>query len=311
MNKNLIEIIIPAFNEEDCIQELANRLIELFNREENYDFRVLFIENGSTDSTLDRLVELNDLDSRFLIVKLARNFKMDGGLTAGLHYAAGDAVVFMTADLQDPPELISNFLRLWEQGYKNIFGKVQKRSGINLLRRVNSKLFYALAYSLTGSVIVKGASDFRLLDRVAYENLRELKEKNRFMRGLVSWLGFSSVGVPMVRPERFGGESKAYTFEVIDLAIRGILAHSIKPLRFATLMGLFMFIFSLLAIIIFASVWVLYGVPFAGYGTLIGLILFLFSILFVILGVISEYLGLVYEEVKNRPNFVVEKTFGF
>ena len=137
-SKPSIDIIVPAFNEEDCVQELFERLRALFDKENGYEFRVLIVENGSTDKTFDKLQQFNKEDSRFKIIKLVRNFRMDGGLTAGLQFACGDAVVFMTADLQDPPEIISEFLRLWEQGYKNIYADVRKRNGIPLVRKFNS-----------------------------------------------------------------------------------------------------------------------------------------------------------------------------
>lgn len=302
-------MIVPAFNEEDCVQELYERLCSLFNKENEYEFRVLIVENGSTDDTFQKLYDIHCKDPRFKIIKLVRNFRMDGGLTAGLNFASGDAVIFMTADLQDPPEVISEFLRFWEQGYKNIYAEIKKRKGTPLMRKFNSFMFYRMASWATSGVITKDASDFRLLDRSAYEVLREIKEKNRFMRGLISWLGYRTIGVPIDRPPRFGGKSKAYTFEVIDLALKGILAHSIKPLRFASILGFLTFFISVLLLLIFPIVWFTRGVPFAGFGSLVGLFLLFFSFLFIILGIMSEYLGLLYEEVKNRPSYIVNKFY--
>lgn len=310
MNHKLsIDVIVPAFNEEDCVQELYERLCSLFNKENEYEFRVLIVENGSTDDTFQKLYDIHCKDPRFKIIKLVRNFRMDGGLTAGLNFASGDAVIFMTADLQDPPEVISEFLRFWEQGYKNIYAEIKKRKGTPLMRKFNSFMFYRMASWATSGVITKDASDFRLLDRSAYEVLREIKEKNRFMRGLISWLGYRTIGVPIDRPPRFGGKSKAYTFEVIDLALKGILAHSIKPLRFASILGFLTFFISVLLLLIFPIVWFTRGVPFAGFGSLVGLFLLFFSFLFIILGIMSEYLGLLYEEVKNRPSYIVNKFY--
>lgn len=304
-----IDIVIPAFNEEQCIDELHKRLTILFDLEKVYSFRVLFIENGSTDSTFQKLKNIHNHDKRFKIIKLARNFKMDGGLTAGLSKVSGNAVIFMTADLQDPPELISQFLRLWEQGFKNIFALIKKRKGTPLLRRFNSIMFYKIAGWATDGVITKGASDFRLLDRVAYETLKSMHEKNRFIRGLISWMGFKSIGIPIDRPPRFGGDSKAHTFEVIDLALKGILAHSIKPLRLASFLGFVTFLLSLILLLIFPVIWLVQGVPFAGFGSIVGIFLLFFSLLFIILGIMSEYLGLLYEEVKDRPSYIIEKFY--
>ena len=162
--KKLISVIIPAYNEEACVDELARRLQGVFHTVPQYDFEVLVIENGSVDSTWDRLVKIHESDKRFKIIRLARNFRMDGGLTAGLHSARGDAAVLMTADLQDPPELIADFIKKWEEGFQNIYMVVTKRRGTGLLRRFNSRLFYWLAARLTGERLPQNASDFRLVD---------------------------------------------------------------------------------------------------------------------------------------------------
>jgi dolichol-phosphate mannosyltransferase len=232
---------------------------------------------------------------------------MDGGLTAGLSVLTGDACVLMTADLQDPPELIHEFLRKWEQGFENIYGVVTERQGTGPIRTFNSKAFYWLAGKLTDNRIPRNASDFRLLDRKVYEAIRNMDERNRFVRGLVAWVGFKSIGIPMQRPPRFAGESKAYTFKVIDLAFKGIFAHSYIPLRVITIAGLVTSVFSVLLFFVLSARWVVNGVPFGGFGTLVTIILFSFGILTFMLGIIAEYLGLVYEEVKQRPNYIIDK----
>lgn len=309
MNK-LVSIVIPAFNEADCIDELAVRLQGVFELEVDYEFECIIVENGSTDDTFSMLMNLHAKDGRFKILQLARNFRMDGGLTAGLDYASGDACVLMTADLQDPPELIHDFLRNWEQGYENIFGIVMKREGTGLIRRFNSKLFYLLAHSLTDGRVTRNASDFRLVDRKVYEVVRQMDERNRFVRGLFSWVGFKSIGVPMVRPPRFGGVSKAHTFKVIDLALKGIFAHSYTPLRLISLFGLLVSVGSLVATTWFAALAIFSGVPFPGFGTLLSVLLLGIGVISLILGVIGEYVALIYEEVKRRPNYVVSKKVG-
>jgi len=309
MNR-LISIVIPAFNEELCIPELANRLQKVFQAEQNYDFEVIFVENGSSDTSWNLLKELALSDSRFKVLRLSRNFRMDGGLTAGLDFVKGDACVLMTADLQDPPEFIHDLLRKWESGFKNVYGIVTKRTGTKFIRRMNSQAFYFLANLLTDGKIPKNVSDFRLVDRSVYLNVRELKERNRFVRGLFSWIGFSSVGIPMVRAERFAGESKAHSLKVIDLAFKGIFAHSYKPLKLITLIGLGLSTLSTLTIFPLIFLWIFSGVPFAGFGTLVTLLLLLISFLFLTLGIIGEYVGLIYEEVKQRPNYVVSEQIG-
>jgi dolichol-phosphate mannosyltransferase len=305
MSTKLISVVVPAYNESECIEELANRLTQVFNSEPNYEFECVVVENGSADDTYEKLLEINNVDNRFKILKLSRNFRMDGGLTAGLSVLTGDACVLMTADLQDPPELIHEFLRKWEQGFENIYGVVTERQGTGPIRTFNSKAFYWLAGKLTDNRIPRNASDFRLLDRKVYEAIRNMDERNRFVRGLVAWVGFKSIGIPMQRPPRFAGESKAYTFKVIDLAFKGIFAHSYIPLRVITIAGLITSVFSVLLFFVLSARWVVNGVPFGGFGTLVTIILFSFGILTFMLGIIAEYLGLVYEEVKQRPNFIV------
>jgi glycosyltransferase involved in cell wall biosynthesis len=306
-HKRQISIVIPAFNEEECVNELANRLRELFKIEDHYEFEVIIIENGSTDSTWEKLKQIAIDDSRFKIIRLSRNFRMDGGLTAGLDFITGDACVLMTADLQDPPELISVFLRKWEEGWENIYGIVTKRNGTGPIRRMNSALFYWIAGKLTEGKLPRNASDFRLVDKKVYETVRSMKERNRFVRGLFAWVGFKSIGIPMERPPRFGGVSNAHSLKVIDLAFKGIFAHSYKPLRLITLFGLTLSLLSFLSIIPLLSIWILQGVPFAGFGTLVSLFLLILGFLSLMLGIVSEYVGLIYEEAKGRPNYVVSE----
>ena len=308
--KKLVSVIVPAFNEESCIDELARRLKIVFSKNEKYDFEALIIENGSTDRTWEILKVINAEDPHFKVIRLARNFRMDGGITAGLNFAKGDAVVFMTADLQDPPELISEFIKKWEDGFENVYMQVSKRVGTGPLRTFNSKAFYWLAGKLTDNRIPKNVSDFRLLDRKVYEAVRGMNERNRFVRGLVAWVGFRSVGVEAERPERFGGESKAHSLKVIDLAFKGIFSHSYVPLKLITMTGVALSLVSFVSLILWMIVWITSGVPFAGFGTIVSLAVLAFGTLTFMLGIIAEYLGLIYEEVKGRPNFIVAEQLG-
>jgi len=308
--KKLITIIVPAYNEEACIEELARQLTAVFAVNDRYDFETLIIENGSVDRTWEILQTINARDPRFKVIRLARNFRMDGGITAGLEYATGDAVVFMTADLQDPPELITEFIKKWEEGYENIYMHVLKRRGTGPIRSFNSRAFYWLAGKLTDNRIPKNVSDYRLLDRKVYEAVRDMKERNRFVRGLVAWVGFKSIGVEAERAERFGGVSNAHSLKVIDLAFKGIFSHSYIPLKLITMTGVVLSLTSFVSIAVFTYVWVFIGVPFAGFGTLVSVAVLAFGTLTFMLGIIAEYLGLIYEEVKGRPNFIVSDVLG-
>lgn len=306
--KKTISVIIPAYNEEDCVEELHQRLKKVFDIENQYVFEVFIIENGSSDQTWNRLEKIAKEDQRIKIVKLSRNFRMDGGLTAGLDFVKGDACVLMTADLQDPPELISDFLRKWEIGWENVYGVVQKRTGTNFIRKFNSQAFYFVAQKLTDGRIPRNASDFRLVDRKVYLAVKVMSERNRFVRGLFAWAGFKSIGIPMVRAERFGGKSNAPTLKVIDLAVKGIFAHSYKPLRIITILGAAIFLLSSITFIVLLTKWIASGVPYPGYGTLVSVVLVILGVLGIMLGIISEYIGLIYEEVKQRPNYIVSET---
>jgi dolichol-phosphate mannosyltransferase len=308
--KKLITIIVPAYNEEACIEELARQLTAVFAVNDRYDFETLIIENGSVDRTWEILQSINARDPRFKVIRLARNFRMDGGITAGLDYATGDAVVFMTADLQDPPVLITEFIKKWEEGYENIYMHVLKRRGTGPIRSFNSRAFYWLAGKLTDNRIPKNVSDYRLLDRKVYEAVRNMKERNRFVRGLVAWVGFKSIGVEAERAERFGGVSNAHSLKVIDLAFKGIFSHSYIPLKLITMTGVVLSLTSFVSIAVFTYVWIFIGVPFAGFGTLVSVAVLAFGTLTFMLGIIAEYLGLIYEEVKGRPNFIVSDVLG-
>lgn len=306
----VVSVVIPAYNESECMEELVRRLSLVFDAERAYTWECIVVENGSTDDTWKILQGIHERDARFKVVRLARNFRMDGGLTAGLAFATGEACVLMTADLQDPPELIPAFLRKWEEGYQNVYGIVTERHGTGPIRTFNSKAFYWLAGRLTDGRIPKNASDFRLLDRRVYEAVRSMDERNRFVRGLVAWVGFESIGIPMERAPRFGGQSNAHSLKVIELAFKGIFAHSYVPLRFITLVGIGASVLSVVSFVVFLILWIVKGVPFSGFGTLVSLVLLVFGALSFMLGIVSEYVGLIYEEVKQRPNFVVATTLG-
>lgn len=277
----------------------------------HYSWEVIIIENGSLDDSWQQLVKVSESDDRFKIIRLSRNFRMDGGLTAGLEFVSTDACILMTADLQDPPEFIPRLLEKWEEGYENVYGVVLKRKGTKLVRRFNSKLFYKVAGSLTNGGIPENASDFRLVDRKVYEVVRVMTERNRFVRGLFAWVGFKSIGIPMIREPRFAGESNAHSFKVIELAFKGIFAHSYKPLRFISIFGVLLFGISFLSLIGLTFTWFSVGVPFAGFGSIIALILCGFGFQALLLGIVSEYLAMIYEEAKGRPNFIVSETIGF
>jgi len=303
-----ISIVIPAYNEEDCVDELARRLDAVFADLPGYEFNAVIVENGSRDSTFQKLVAIADRDPRYTIVQLSRNFLMEGGMIAGLDRATGDAAIIMSADLQDPPELIPRFIELWEQGYENIYGVIGNREDNSLFRRAAAQTFYWIIDKMSDTPVPRNASDFRLVDRRAYEAFNSLDERNRMVRSTWGWLGFHSIGVEHDRPPRFGGESNFRVFETAGFAYRGILASSFKVLRAFPLIGFALGAISLIAFIVLVIQALFFGVPFPGFGTLASLITLLFGLLFIVLGVMSEYLGMVFVETRQRPIYVVRQT---
>ncbi len=304
-----ITFIITAFNEENNVVELHRQINEVINEVENYKFEILFIENGSTDKTLEVLKTLKSQDNRVSIVKLSRNFGFDGGITAGLDIVDADAAIIMTANLQDDPAIAPRFIEKWEQGYEMVYGVVTNRPGKSIIRRINSNIFYSLIKSVTNGLIPKDVSDYRLVDRKVIEALRQLKESNRFYRGFFSWVGFKSIGVEFKRQKRFSGKSKATTSTQISFATRGLFAFSNFPLRISVLFTVLCSVSSIILLSIQTYRWFTSGVPFDGFGTIVGLFLLFFSLLFAILSVLGQYIGMIFEETKGRPIYIVDEKF--
>jgi dolichol-phosphate mannosyltransferase len=308
--EKLISIVIPAYNEEDVIDELSKRLKAVMDRNIKYDFEVIIIENGSTDLTFQKLKEVNKNDGRFKIIRLSRNFTSDGGSSAGLKFAKGDAAVIMNADLQDPPEMIPDFIKKWEEGYEIVYGIIQKRKGIAITRSLASLLFYELINRLTGGLFPKNVGNFRLIDKKVYHAVNEFPERNRFLRGIIAWTGFSQTGIPYIRAGRFAGKSKANFLDVLKYALDAIYAFSYFPLRVISVVGIVLSTGAFLAILIYIALFFIYGRLVPGLTTLLTLMLFLFGTLFFILGIMGDYLSRIYDEVKQRPNFIIKEKVG-
>jgi dolichol-phosphate mannosyltransferase len=307
---NSLDILTSALDEEESLPILYKRICLILDTKPELDWKLHIVDNGSSDSTWESIKTLSRSDKRVVGYRMSRTFPFDSAITATLDKANSDAVVIMCSDLQDPPELITDFILKWEEGYENIYMVVTERTGTGPIRTFNSKAFYWLAGKLTDGRIPRNASDYRLVDRKVYEAVRSMEERNRFVRGLFAWVGFNSIGIEAVRAERFGGVSNAHSLKVIDLAFKGIFSHSYIPLKIITLTGVALSGTSFFAFVAFAITWFYDGVPFAGFGTLVSLALLAFGILTFMLGLIAEYVGLIYEEVKQRPNFVVAKTIG-
>ena len=310
--KSLISIVIPFYNEQENVEELYRRFAMLFALEKKYTFELIAVEHGSTDSTFAKLLDLHQKDKRVKILQLSKNFgTADAGIVAGLHFVKGSALVITTADLQDPPEVISKFLRKWENGYEIVYGIIKKRADTSFSRKILSLLFYKILNLATGNIFPQNVSDFRLIDKRVYEVVKTMPERNKFLRGIIIWTGFSQTGVPFNRSKRFAGESKADFLTVLKVAANGIFSFSYAPLKLVTIMGFILSLISFSMIIVQISLFMIYGRGAPGISTIVILISFLFSMLFLILGVIGEYLSRIYDEVKQRPNFIVRKKLGF
>lgn len=301
-----IDIVIPLYNESGCIPELGRRLIRVMNDNPRYIWRVIMVENGSHDDTAFQIGLLAKLDSRIHMIKLIRNFGTEGGILAGLSEAKADVAVTMQGDLEDPPELIPSLMREWENGALHVYASIGGRKHLPLWRRTATAGYYRFAAWASDGSIVPNASDFRLLDRRLYVFLRSVPDQNVFLRGLVSWADFPSASVPMMREKRYAGETKFRLGRVVVFALRGILIQSSKPLALLTVVGLLLSAASALGLLYLLWHSLVQGVPFAGFGTLVGLQLLFFGLTMIILGLIGEYLSLVYREVRPRPRFIIK-----
>jgi len=306
-----VDILTSAYNEEECLPELFTRIDKVFSAEEKYSYRILVVDNGSVDSTWDIIQKHAEINSRIYGFRMSRNFTLDAAFTCGLDNAESDIAIIMTSDLQDPPESIPALLREYENGSDQVLVKIKSRDAVPLLRRILSTLFYKIAKRMTGGMLPESVSDFRLVNKKTYQAIRRLRESHRFLRGLGSWVGFKTSYIEINRPARFAGESKWIKMSLINViaqASRSIFAYSATPLMFVSFMGVFFSILSFLGLIISSVIWVVSGVPFAGYGSIVGLIALGFSLTMLAIGVLAQYLGLIYEEVKQRPLYIVSET---
>ena len=306
MDRPTLSFIIPVFNEEQVIPELDKRLREFLNPIED-SWEIIFVNDGSKDRTFEMLVELCKTEPRYKVVSFARNFGHQVAITAGMDRAEGDAVVIMDADLQDPPEVVRAMLEKWREGWDVVIGQRLKRHGESLFKRATAAGFYRLLRALVPIDIPLDAGDFRLMSRPVILAMRALREQHRFVRGLVSWVGFKQTAVQYDRPERFAGETKYPLSKMLRFAIDGITSFSVVPLRLATLLGVVAG-----AIAIATSIWALfegmYGKTVSGWATIMITVSLASSAQLLMTGILGEYVGRIYEEIKRRPLYLVAET---
>ncbi len=310
MGKSLVSVCIPAYNESDCVEELARRLTAVMESLPAYDFEIIICENGSRDDTFEKLALVHAADARFKVVRLSRNFNAEGGVTAALAHAHGDCAVIMNADLQDPPEYIPAFLAKWREGYQNVYAIVARRTGESSFRRFFARQYYRLMNSVSDSPAPPNVSDFRLVDRRVYETFLAMPERFRVMRFMWPWMGFRSIGIDTERPARAGGSSNFRFFQTLHGAMRHVFAQSRAAFVLLPIMGFSLSIFAFATLGVELVRAMFFGVPFDGYGTIVALLLILFGLLFVFLWMIAEYVGMIFEQVRMRPTYIVAKTLG-
>ncbi len=303
-----ISVVVPMYYEEAVAKECDKRLNSAL---EQYDYEILYINDGSTDKTLPILKDIAKENAKVRIISFSRNFGHQAAVTAGVRHAEGDCVVIIDADLQDPPELIPDMVKLWQEGNDVVYAKRKKRKGESFFKLLTAKLFYKILDSLTDTEIPRDTGDFRLIDRKVADAFNRMTEHNRFIRGMVPWLGFKQAPIEYVRDERYAGETKYPLKKMIKFALNGILSFSIKPLQLVTKLGIITLFFSL-AIIVYVLISKFTGhALMQGWASIMIVVTMLSGVQLVALGVVGEYIARIYEETKERPIYIVEEKINF
>jgi dolichol-phosphate mannosyltransferase len=298
-----LSVVIPAYNEESNVATMHERLVAALDEVVD-GLEILYVDDGSADSTWERVTELAAADPRVRGLRLARNFGHQAALTAGVDAARGKAVVIIDGDLQDPPEVIPEMVARWREGFEVVYGQREEREGETWFKLTTAKLFYRILRGITNVEIPVDTGDFRLMGPRAVEAFRALPERNRFIRGLVSWIGFPQVAVRYTRRARQVGETKFPVRRMLRFALDGITSFSFFPLRIATWTGFAVSLFAFLYIVVVLVLKVV-GVSWLGYTSLMAAILFLGGVQLLMIGIIGEYLGRIFDEVKRRPLYLI------
>jgi len=302
-----ISILIPAYNEEAALESLYHRLGKLANDNKSYDFEFLFVNDGSRDKTLDIIKEYAETDDRVAYVNLSRNFGKEIAMIAGLDHVTGDATVIIDADLQDPPELIPKMIKYWEDGYDDVYAKRISREGETWLKKSSSQWFYRILQKSTNIPIQIDTGDFRLLDRRCVEALKQIRESQRYTKGMFSWIGYKKKEITYNRDPRIAGESKWNYIKLFNFAIDGITSFTTAPLRISSILGVIVSFIAFVFIVIIVIETALFGNSVAGYPSLMAVVLFLGGVQLLSLGVIGEYIGRIFNETKGRPLYFIEE----
>jgi dolichol-phosphate mannosyltransferase len=302
----LVSIVIPVYNEEEGLTKITDRIVEVFKGLERYDFEIIFVDDGSYDDSLKKLVELNKQNPKVNYLSFSRNFGHQLAVKAGLDHANGICAISMDADLQHPPELIVEMLQKWEEGYDIVYTRRKDDKNISFFKRKSSAAFYRFLNFISDIEIEQGAADFRLLDRQVVDVVRNLSENNIFLRGLVKWMGYKQYGIDYQPDDREFGKTKYNLRKMISLAINGITSFSTRPLRIASWIGLIAssigFVYAIFAFFAFFFT----DLNLTGWTSLIMAVIFFGGIQLLTMGIIGEYIGKLFMQVKGRPNYIIK-----
>ena len=304
-----ISVVVPMYYEEEVAKECYTRLKNVLEKIENYNYEIIFVNDGSKDKTLEILKNIAEENKNVKIISFSRNFGHQCAVTAGLRYVTGDAIVIIDADLQDPPELIPKMIKLWEEGNEVIYGKRKSREGESRFKLLTASMFYKTLNALSDVEIPKDTGDFRLVDRKVVEVINSLPEHNKFLRGLFSWVGFKQKAYEYERKERYAGKTKYPLKKMLKLAQDGIFSFSIKPLKIVGAMGILSVIISIIlfvyAVLSYAFDW---NNLVPGWTSLMVTMTFIGGMILISLWMIGEYIGRIYDETKRRPEYIIDET---
>lgn len=307
MKHKTISILIPAYNEQEVLRALYERLDKIAKETTDYNFEFLFVNDGSRDRTLEIIKSYTDNDDRVAYVNLSRNFGKEIAMAAGIDYVTGDATVIIDADLQDPPELIPKMIKYWEEGYDDVYARRTSRAGESWLKKATSEAFYKILQKSTTIPIQRDTGDFRLLDKRCVEALRQFRESQRYTKGMFSWVGYKKKEILYDRDPRAAGETKWNYRKLVNFAIDGITSFTTAPLRFSSLMGIIISLAAFVYIIYLVVRTIIFGPDLAGYPSMMAAILFLGGVQLISIGIIGEYVGRIFNETKHRPLYFVEE----
>ncbi len=306
----VFSVVAPVYNEEEILPELYRRVTAVM-KETGEPYELVLVNDGSRDRSLEVMRELHEQDPRVKVINFSRNFGHQVAITAGTDYARGDAVIIIDSDLQDPPEVMLDLIKRWREGYDVVYAVRAEREGETWFKEFTASLFYRLIASITNVDIPLDTGDFRLMDRRVVNAMKQMREQHRFMRGLSSWVGFKQTGVEYVRRQRYAGETKYPFRKMLKFAMDGITSFSYVPLQLATYFGFFIAALSLIGIVIAIILRLSGSTAFYGQASTLVAVLFLGGVQLIFLGIIGEYLGRIYDEVKGRPLYIVADALGF